>query len=67
MQTTAKGYGIWWTIVQISVLTASLTVFRLRSVNSGVHATAKYFAIMVLITENVLLKRKLISVTKYMH
>ena len=50
-----------------SVLTASLTVFRLRSVNSGVHATAKYFAIMVLITENALLKRKLISVTKYMH
>ena len=40
---------------------------RLRSVNSGVHATAKYFAIMVLITENALLKRKLISVTKYMH
>ena len=50
-----------------SVLTASLTVFRLRSVNSGVHAAAKYFAIMVLITENALLKRKLISVTKYMH
>ena len=50
-----------------SVLIASLTIFLLRSVNSDVHGTAKYFAIMVLIMENALLKRKPISVTKYMH
>lgn len=41
--------------------------FPLAVCKFGRAPTAKYFAIMVLITENALLKRKLISVTKYMH
>ena len=49
-----------------SVLIAFLIVFRLQSVNLDVHDTAKHFAARMLITESVLLKRKLTSVIKCM-
>ena len=49
-----------------SVLITSSIAFPLQSVNLGVHDIVKHFVVMVLIMENVLPKKKLITDIKYM-